>query len=151
MKHIRSGRPDLHSNRQWFIAVLLFGGVLLHRSYFLPGTLTWGDWYWISSTTQQDMFRLPTMWEPLWNIGMTNGQVNIGPMYSLMAALGKLGISAPLARLDGANGERCRGLYVGEATDVVKGKRDLTAAVIAKCYFCDVAVRDLGDAGLIPG
>src|SRR5436305_1257833 len=93
----RSWNPNFASHGPW-ISLLLLAAVLLHRSYFFTtGTINWGDFYWISPDTLHEYQRLPAMWESMWGVGISNGQINIGPVYWVMGLLGRVGFTAPMA------------------------------------------------------
>jgi hypothetical protein len=95
---VRAMQSEKRSSRTWLAGLILVAGVFLHRSYLASGDMNWGDWFWVSPSTLDDYMRLPNMWDPMWNMGMTNAQVNIGPVYSMMGVLGSLGLSASMAQ-----------------------------------------------------
>jgi hypothetical protein len=81
----------------WLIAVLGFGGLLLHRGWFRPGLLSYGDWWPYATATMHALFRAPQAWDATHGFGMPNIGVALAPYEFLYGLLSRLGISYSVA------------------------------------------------------
>lgn len=75
----------------WLLSVLFFCGFVMHRGWFRPGLLEFGDWRYVPLDSLREFFGIPYAWDATRGLGQVNTSLYGAPYQIVLGALARLG------------------------------------------------------------